>query len=119
MAFIYYNPNPKGKSAYDCTVRALSAITSRNWRGAYLELCAAGELECSMPSEADSVDRVLTNRGYRKAFCEGCRSIAEFAKKHPVGKFVLMTGTHMVAVIDGDYYDALDTGNEVPIYFWY
>ena len=119
MAFIYYNPNPKGKSSFDCAVRALSAITDQSWRDAYWELCAAGDLECSMPSESDSIARCLTARGFKKDFCEGCKSIAEFAHNHPRGKFILMTGGHMVAVIDGNYYDALNTGSETPVYFWY
>ena len=25
---------------------------------------------------------------------------------------------NVIAVIDGDYYDSWDSGNEVPIYYW-
>jgi hypothetical protein len=31
---------------------------------------------------------------------------------------MLATGTHVVAVIDGNYYDTWDSGDEVPIALW-
>ena len=33
-------------------------------------------------------------------------------------KYLIGTGSHAVAVIDGDYYDSWDSGNEIPAYFW-
>ena len=41
-----------------------------------------------------------------------------FCEKYPTGVYVIGTGTHAVAVVDGDYYDSWDSGNEVPSYFW-
>lgn len=40
MGFIYFNPNPKEKSVGDCTVRAISLFTNKDWfetfhRGSY------------------------------------------------------------------------------------
>lgn len=37
---------------------------------------------------------------------------------NPDGKNVVATGSHVVAVIDGNYIDNTDTGNEVLIYYW-
>jgi len=31
---------------------------------------------------------------------------------------ILATGTHVIAVGDGNYYDTWDSGQEVPIYYW-
>ena len=45
-------------------------------------------------------------------------TVREFAKDHPEGKYILGTGTHAVAVIDGDYIDTWDSGDEVPIYYF-
>ena len=47
-----------------------------------------------------------------------CYTVKDFCKDHPQGVFVLGTGTHAVAVIDGDYYDAWDSGNKVPLFYW-
>ena len=118
MSYIYYNPNPLGKSSLDCTVRAISAVTNQSWDDAFTELCLAAFVVKNMPSTNDALDLCLRSWGFERHFCEGCRSIAQFAYNHPDGTYILMTGTHVVAVIDGDYYDALDTGNEVPVYYW-
>ena len=118
MGYVYYNPNPKGKSSFDCTVRAISAIYNLSWHEAYHELCWAGDVECNMPSTNDSIDLVMRNGGYTKKFCEGCQSIAQFADHHREGRYLLMTGGHVVAVIDGNYYDALNTGSEKPEYYY-
>ena len=50
--------------------------------------------------------------------CPYCYTVKQFCKDHPYGKYLLALDGHVVAVIDGDYYDTWDSGNEVPIYFW-
>lgn len=64
----------------------------------------------------------LKNIGYKQTlipnFCPECYTIKEFCKDNPKGKFLLTTGTHVVTVIDGNYYDTWDSGNEVPISYW-
>jgi hypothetical protein len=37
---------------------------------------------------------------------------------HPRGTFILGTGVHVIAVIDGDYYDMYDSGSQVIYYYW-
>ena len=39
--------------------------------------------------------------------------------KGPKGTYVLGTGNHVVAVVNGDYYDMWDSGDEIPAYVWY
>ena len=41
-----------------------------------------------------------------------------FCRMYPKGTYVIGTGTHAVCVIDGDYYDTGDSGDEIPQYFW-
>ena len=31
---------------------------------------------------------------------------------------IIGTGKHAVAIIDGNYYDSWDSGNEIPSFFW-
>ena len=50
--------------------------------------------------------------------CPICYTVEKFCWEHPRGLFLLATGSHVVAVENGDYYDAWDSGNEVPIYYW-
>ena len=45
-------------------------------------------------------------------------TVQDFCIDHPKGTYVLGTGTHAVAVVDGYYYDAWDSGKEIPIYYF-
>jgi len=50
--------------------------------------------------------------------CPDCYTVRQFCQDYPIGKYMLATGTHVVAVIDGNYYDTWDSGDEIPISFW-
>lgn len=67
-------------------------------------------------------DVYLRRRGFRRYVCSNncpyCYSIADFAKEHPYGKYIVATGKHVVAVVNGNYIDSWDSGNEVPIYYY-
>jgi hypothetical protein len=64
----------------------------------------------------------LYKQGFRKGAipdtCPNCYTVRAFCADNPIGTFLLATGSHVIAVIDGNYYDTWDSGNEVPIYYW-
>jgi hypothetical protein len=64
----------------------------------------------------------LRYNGFRKFYlpdtCPDCYTIRQFCRDNPIGKFIVGTGTHVVAVLDGNYYDTWDSGDEVPISLW-
>lgn len=66
--------------------------------------------------------QLLEKQGYSRFVipntCPYCYTVKQFCKDHPYGKYLLALDGHVVAVIDGDYYDIWDSGNEVHIYFW-
>ena len=47
-----------------------------------------------------------------------CYTIEDFCADHPMGLYVLGTGTHVVTVVDGNYYDTWRSGDEIPQYYW-
>lgn len=122
MAYIFFNPNPKNNRVGDCTVRALSKLLNQDWNETYLGLCLQGFLLKDMPSSNDIWSRYLIEKGFTRKIlpdtCPSCYTIRQFCTDNPKGSFLLATGTHVVAVIDGNYYDSWDSGNEVPIYFF-
>ena len=116
------NPNPKRKEVPDCVIRALCFALDMGWYEVYDDLCHIGRDECNVPS-ADAVwGRYLQLRGAKPFMlphnCPQCVTIREFTQLYPHGVYVIGTGSHAVAVIDGDYYDSWDSGNEIPTYFW-
>lgn len=122
MSYVYFNPNPSGKRVGDCVIRAISKLTNRNWTDTYLAVAMKGFELHDMPSSNNVWAAYLRQCGYQRFIiddtCPDCYTITDFCFDHPLGKYLLATGSHVVTVIDGDYYDAWDSGNEVPIYFW-
>lgn len=45
-------------------------------------------------------------------------TVKDFCKENPIGTYILAISGHVVAVIDGDYFDTWDSGEEIPIYYW-
>ena len=120
--WIKCNPNPLGKQTSDCVVRAIAIATEQSWKRTYRELCEFGEIECEMPSANVVWGQYLRHLGATQFLlpeaCPQCITVRAFCEKYPEGVYVIGTGSHAVAVIDGDYYDSWDSGNEVPGYFW-
>ena len=120
--FVRCNPNPLGKQTSDCVVRAIAIATNQSWKHVYQDLCDLGEIECEMPSSNYIWGLALKSRGAEQFLlpesCPSCITVRAFCERYPEGIYVIGTGSHAVAIIDGNYYDSWDSGNEVPSYFW-
>lgn len=118
--FIYLNSNPKQKNCNDDSVRCLSKILEIDWQDAYYILafvgCQLGEMPCSI----STLNEVLKILGYQKRIIakNSDYTVKDFCKENPDGIFVVVTGSHVVAVKDGNYFDNTDTGFEYPVMFW-
>lgn len=121
--FVYYNPNPRNrKNVGDCTVRAVSKALGISWETAYIDLVMQGYFLADMPSSNVVMSSYLHSKGFKKHviddLCPDCYSIKDFADEHFRGTYILGTGTHVVCVVDGNYYDSWDSGDEVPVYYY-
>ena len=116
------NPNPEHKEVPDCVVRAIAIALHRRWLDVYDDLCRLGRTEYNMPS-ADAVwGKYLYQLGFEPFLlpdaCPECVTIQMFCHMYPRGVYIIGTGSHAVAVVDGDYYDSWDSGHEIPSFFW-
>lgn len=86
-------------------------------------MCLYGFMRCDMPSANHVWGAYLKSKGWGRAIipdaCPDCYSVKDFCKDNQKGSFVLAISGHVVAVIDGEYYDTWDSGDEIPIYYWY
>jgi hypothetical protein len=122
MAYIYFNPNPLGKRVGDCVIRAIAKLTRQDWATVYIGITTTGYELCDMPSSNAVWAAYLNRLGYRRFVipdtCPQCYTVRDFCIDNPKGNFLVATGSHVVAVSNGDYYDAWDSGEEIPIYYW-
>ena len=122
MPFIFYNPNPKNKRVGDCAVRAVSKAIGQDWSDAFIGLCAEALIIKDMPSANIVWGSYLRKYGFEEksisAICPNCVTVADFARKNPKGRFVVATQNHVITIIDGNYYDTWDSGDEIVIYYY-
>ena len=120
--WIRCNPNPLGKTTGDCVVRAIAIATDQSWRKTYRQLCDLGEIHADMPSSNYIWGTYMRQRGARQFLlpesCPECITVRAFCERYPEGVYVIGTGDHAVAVIDGDWYDSWNSEDEIPTYFW-
>ena len=120
--FIRYNANPTGRNTNDCTVRAISAVTGKSWRAVLTGLYEIAYEFHDMPSSNAVWGAYLRREGYIRSIipntCPDCYTVTDFCADHPFGSYILGTGSHVIAVIDGDYYDTWNSGDEIPIFYY-
>ena len=120
--YIYYNPNPTGRSVGDCAVRAVAKALGIDWEEAYSKIAINGYRMGDMPSSDSVWGSVLRLNGfYREGLpnlCPDCYTAEDFCRDNPIGTYVLGFGGHVATVIDGDLFDSWDSSQEIPQYFW-
>ncbi len=121
--WIKANPNPEGKQVPDCVIRAICIVLNKPWLEVSDELYFGfARREYSVTCDDNIWGHYLYSLGFEPFLlpmsCPKCTTINEFTKMYPKGTYIIGTGKHAVAVIDGNYYDSWDSGNEIPSFFW-
>lgn len=120
--FVEYNPNPTKKHREDCIIRAITKVLEIDWDEAYMQLVAKGFSVKEMPSINWVWGAFLRDMGLERVTipntCPDCYTVADFCKDNPRGAYILATGSHVIAAIDGDYFDTWDSGDEVVTYYF-
>lgn len=120
--FVCVNPNPRGKSVGDCTVRAISIALNQPWKKTYLDICLKGLEMCDMPSANAIWSSYLRDKGFVRHIIPhelGLEyTVSDFAADNPKGTYILALDGHVVCVKNSKYYDTWDSGNGFPLYYW-
>lgn len=122
MAWIMCNPNPHNNRTGDCTVRAISIALNQDWEETYMSLCLEGLLMAGMPSADFVWGSYLRKHGFKRKIldCEDglCKTVKEFCEEHPQGVYLLCPNSHVICVINGDFYDTWNSEDEIVTYYW-
>lgn len=123
MAWVETNLNPVGRRVGDCAVRAVAKALDMGWEAAYIALTINGLAMGDVMNGNSVIGATLRQHGFRKYnipnTCPDCYTIEQFAEDHPSGTYVVGTGSHVVCIKDGSYFDAWDSGKETVAYVWY
>jgi len=121
--FVEYNPNPSGRRVEDCSVRAIAKALDTDWETAFA-LIAKNAFAMNDMMHSNSVwgSVLRMNNFYRKSLpdsCPDCYTVADFAKDHPKGTYVLGCNNHVVTVKNGRIFDTWDSSGLTPSFYWY
>lgn len=123
MSYRFFNPNPNKIIVGDCVIRAVSCLLEEDWDTTYARVSLQGFKMKNMPSSNSVWGECLIENGFEPVspicqFANNPCTVRSFAEDHPKGRFLLFIGGHVVTVIDGDYYDTWDSGDEIPLFYW-
>ncbi len=121
--FIEYNVNPIANKTEDCGIRAVAVALGISWDDAFDLMAKNAKAMGEVMHSNAVIASVLRQNGFYRAiipnYCPDCYRIADFAAEHPEGTYVVGTGTHVVAVVDGNIIDTFNSMDLIPIYYWY
>lgn len=120
--FQYYQPNKLDLEDKfgDCTIRALSKALDVTWLEAFdktIPLCREFQLMPNYMFFAKSAKKTAEALGLEHHTISNKKgtkrpTVNSFAKDHPTGRYICKVAHHVVAVVDGKYFDTWDCGNK-------
>ena len=119
--FVYYQPNEKDLKDHfgDCTIRALAKVLDVSWLEAFdltIPLCRREQVESIFGCDIELRKKLLGELGFEYVGVSNKRgtkrpTVDTFAKEHPQGRYICNVVHHVVAVVDGKFYDTWDSGD--------
>ena len=118
--YVYFQPNAKDlKDEYgDCQVRALSKALNISWIEAFdltIPICREMQTYTIFGGSCKIGKDNLRKLGFNYCGISNKRgskrpTVDSFAKDHPTGTYIAKVAHHVVAIVDGKYYDTWDSG---------
>lgn len=118
--YVYYQPNEKDlkDEVGDCQIRAFSKVLGLSWLEAFdltIPLCRELQTYTIFDCDLKKTKAAMSNLGFEYTGISNKKgskrpTVDEFAKKHPTGRYILSVANHVVACVDGKYYDTWDSG---------
>ena len=119
--FAYYQPNEKDPKckAGDCQIRALTKVFNCTWVEAFdltIPICRASQTYTIFAGSITFAKDNLKQLGFEYTGISNKKgthrpTVKSFAKDHATGRYILVVANHVVACVDGRYYDTWDSGD--------
>lgn len=112
----YYNANPEKRNISDCVIRSISKLTDRTWYDVFEELSYLASEDGFMFDNVEFVEDYLDDRYERE--CHYSKTVGEFAKEFPYGRYAITMNGHITALIDGVIFDTFNPSNRIMRCAW-
>lgn len=126
--FCYYQPNDKDikDKVGDCQVRAFTKALNLTWLEAFdltIPICRELQTYTIFDSDLRKTKEAMKKLGFIYTGISNKKgtirpTVDEFAKNHPNGTYIVTVAHHVVAVVDGKYYDTWDSGGKCMYGFY-
>ena len=112
----YINQNPHNRHIDDCVLRSLSLLTDKTWRKTQDELSYLANRDGYMIDDVNFVEDFLDDRYPRE--CHYSKTVGEFAREYPYGRYAVTMPNHITAIIDGVIYDTFNPSDRIMRCAW-
>ena len=124
----YFQPNKKDlkDKVGDCQIRALCKTLNLSWVEAFdltIPICRELQTYTIFDCDLKKTKEAMRTFGFEYTGVSNKKgtkrpTVDSFAKDHPTGTFILSVAHHVVACVDGKYYDTWDSGHK-SLYGYY
>ena len=121
----YYQPNEKDlkDNQGDCVIRALTKALGRTWREVFTDLIPYAIEAQAMPNNEKCYEEYLKANGYKWIGIKATKgskrpTVDSFTKEHETGTYILQVAHHLVASVEGKYYDTWNSGSKSLYGYW-
>lgn len=126
--YTYFQPNKKDikDQVGDCQIRAFCKVLDIDWLAAFdmtIPICRELQtytiFDCDLKKTKAAMETLgFTYTGISNKKGSKRPTVDSFAKDHPTGRYIVSVSHHVVAVVDGKYYDTWDSGGK-SLYGYY
>ena len=119
--YVYYQPNKKDlkDKVGDCQIRAMSKALNLTWLEVFdlvTPICREQQVmdifSCDLAKTKEAMDGLgFSYTGISNKRGTTRPTVDSFAKEHKQGTYVVTVANHVVAVVDGQYFDTWDSGH--------
>lgn len=120
--YVYYQPNKKDlrDKVGDCQIRALSKALGLTWSETFdliTPICRDQQVMDVFSCDLAKTKEALTKLGFTYHVISNKRgtrrpTVATFARSHNKGRYIASVAHHVVAIVDGKYFDTWDSGDK-------
>jgi hypothetical protein len=121
----YYQPNKKDmKDKYgDCVIRALTKVLDMSWMEVFNDMLPVCTEYQALHNNQIVYTEYLKSKGFIYVGISNKKgtkrpAVKSFAKDHKYGTYFITVANHVVAIVDGCYYDTWDSGEKSIYGYW-